>query len=46
MEKVRDNLLDFSLFRFIAYYDTKKETCIMIYFEGNKKKKKKVHVLV
>ena len=33
-----DNLLDFSLSRFIDYYDNKKATCIMRYFEENKEK--------
>ena len=36
-----DNLLDFSLSRFIDYYDTKNATCIMRYFEENKEKIKK-----
>ena len=36
-----DNLLDFSLATFINYFDTKKETCIMRYYEENKEKLKK-----
>ena len=36
-----DNLLDFSLEKFIKYYDSKKSTCIMRYFEQNKEKIKK-----
>ena len=42
-----DNLLDFSLSTFINYFDTKKETCIMRYYEENKEKiKKSASVLV
>ena len=36
-----DNLLDFSLVDFINYYDKKKATCIMRYYEENKEKIKK-----
>ena len=36
-----DNLLDFSLTEFINYYEEKKETCIMRYYEENKEKIKK-----
>ena len=36
-----DNLLDFSLCEFIKYYETKKETCIMRYYEENLDKIKK-----
>ena len=36
-----DNLLDFSLVNFINYYDKKKSTCIMRYYEENKERIKK-----
>lgn len=36
-----DNLLDFSLSKFIDYFDIKKSTCIMRYFEEDKEKIKK-----
>ena len=36
-----DNLLDFSLAKFIKYYDSKNSTCIMRYYEENKEKIKK-----
>ena len=36
-----DNLLDFSLSDFLDYYEKKKETCVMRYFEENKEKIKK-----
>lgn len=36
-----DNLLDFSLCRFIDYYYQKNDTCVMRYYEPNKEKIKK-----
>lgn len=36
-----DNVLDFSLNNFINYFNNKKNTCIMRYYEGNKDKIKK-----
>ena len=36
-----DNVLDFSLNEFIEYFDNKKSTCIMRYYEENKEKIKK-----
>ena len=36
-----DNVFDFSLNRFIDYFEEKKTTCIMRYYEGNKEKIKK-----
>ena len=41
-----DNVLDFSLTRFITYAQTKKTTCVMRYFEGEKSKISKSAALV
>ena len=42
-----DNLLDFSLQTFINYFQKKKDTCIMRYYENNKEKiKKSASVLI
>ncbi len=41
-----DNVLDFSLMKFIAYAQEKKTSCVMRYFEGNKEKIKKSAALV
>lgn len=40
-----DNVLDFSLTKFIAYTKTKNTSCIMRYFEGNNEKLKKCGVV-
>lgn len=41
-----DNLLDFSLKRFVRYYNDKKETCIMKYYEDSIDKLKRTGVVV
>ena len=41
-----DNLLDFSLTKFISYAKSKKASCIMRYFENNFEKLKKTAVLI
>ena len=41
-----DNVLDFSLTKFIAYARDKKTSCVMRYFESNKEKIKKSAALV
>lgn len=41
-----DNVLDFSLTKFIAYAQAKNTSCVMRYFEGNKEKIKKSAALV
>ncbi len=41
-----DNVLDFSLTKFMAYAQEKKTSCVMRYFEGNKEKIKKSAALV
>lgn len=41
-----DNVLDFSLAKFIAYAQAKNTSCVMRYFEGNKEKIKKSAALV
>lgn len=40
-----DNLLDFSLTKFVRYADEKKTSCIMRYFEANEKKLQKCGVV-
>ncbi|MBE6789488.1 MAG: nucleotidyltransferase family protein [Ruminococcaceae bacterium] len=40
-----DNLLDFSLTQFISYAENKKTSCVMRYFEGDKKKLSRSGVL-
>lgn len=40
-----DNLLDFSLTQFISYAESKKTSCVMRYFEGDKKKLSRSGVL-
>jgi len=40
-----DNVLDFSLCSFIDYFEEKKRTCVMRYFEGNNEKLKKCGVI-
>ena len=40
-----DNVLDFSLCRFIEYFDSKKASCIMRYFEPNLEKCKRSGVI-